>query len=350
MYYLLLFSFVLVYFFVIRLKENKLIHFAICYFPIFILLVLTLGLQENVGTDYFSYLDLVQDSFRAESIKNSGETLFYFLLIISKAFKNPQLIFVFSAVIQMFFLMLIILNLKKKGYELYKIMFFYFTLSLLFFNTFNGIRQYIAVYIVIYALIKLGDDNKKFFFLLIILASFFHKSAIIFLIFLILRPILNKNIRLKVMIPIAIIVSIISIIDLSSLLDRILLYFHRYSTYVGSEYLQALSFQSTITKIPKIIIVYFSIYSLKKNNYKYDNFLLNLSFIAILIMNLSFTSGLIWRIYQYFDFFIIFPVYDYFKESKNWYKYVIVLILIIMLIIKIILFPTGEYSYNSILF
>src|SRR5699024_5015379 len=155
--------------------------------------LLTLGLQEFVGSDYQSYLTLVNDTFRTESIKNSGEILFYFLLIISRKLGNAQWIFLLSALIEVIFFTLILFELKKKGYKLYIIFFLFFTLSLVFFNTFNGIRQYIAVYIVIYALIKLEDSGNLKAFLLICLAGLFHRSAFFTLLIFLLVPILKKN-------------------------------------------------------------------------------------------------------------------------------------------------------------
>jgi hypothetical protein len=337
MIYLILISYIILYFYLVRLKENKLLNFIICFFPALVLFILVLALQENVGTDYNSYLTLSNDIFRSESIRKNGEFLFYYLLQLVKFLENPQLIFLFTAIIQMVFLMLICYEIKKMGSKLYLFFFLYFFLSMLFFNQFNGIRQFIAIYIIIYALLKLKNDKRLIYITLLIFASMFHLSALFFLIFVFLHPLLKKEYNTKGISIVLIAFFIISFIDLNTIYNSIFEHISWYSNYIDSQYLDRMSILGILTKIPKLLIVIFAIIFIKKYKYKYNNYLLNLAIVACIFMFLSFTAGVVWRFYNYLDLFIVFPVLYYLEQNKGKFKYFIMAVLIFMLIIKILM-------------
>ena len=93
MVYFALLSYIVLYLYVVRVKEaSKLSHFFLLGLPVMALLVIVLGLQENVGTDYQSYYQI------AEGIKNIGwiearnETLFAYLVRFTQRFSDPQLL------------------------------------------------------------------------------------------------------------------------------------------------------------------------------------------------------------------------------------------------------------------
>lgn len=351
--YLFLFTYVFIYSYLIRLKknENECISFILGYLPIAILLIMTLGLQYDVGTDYYSYLSLADGSKNMSWIANRSEILFISLVQIIIKIGNPQMLFVLVGSIQVLFLLLITYELKKLNLKLHNFFFLYFTLSLTFFNQFNGIRQYIAVYIVVYAFIKLINEKKILFVSLIILASLFHSSAIYFLPFIILGRLLKKRVPIKIVILISGILIIVSMIEISKFIE-ILLSFTSYKSYIGSNYFGRMPIKGIITKLPKLIVVLYSSYLIdKKDLVEKEVELLNLGYIGIFVLIMSFTSTLIWRFYQYVDLFIVFPVLILFNEEKyKTIKIVISILLFIMLIVKIIVIPKGEYAYQSIIF
>jgi len=84
----------------------------------------------------------------------------------------------------------------------------------------------------------------------------------------------------------------------------------------------------------------------------YEKYLyyLNFSLVASFVLILSFSSGLIWRLYQHFDLFTLFPLLVILSAGKQ--KQLSILILIFLFFIftlKVIAFPIGEYKYQSIL-
>jgi len=335
----------------IKHKVKNLLDFMIFFLPVGTLLIMFLGLQDNVGTDYQSYLNLADGTKGMGWIERRSEFLFVYLVLFVKQFNNPQLIFVFTAIIQVVFLMLITYEIKKMNYKLHYFFFLYFALSLVFFNQFNGIRQYTAIYIVIYGIFKLMDNKKITYIILVLVASLFHSSAIFCLGFVILKKILNKNISEKKVILIMIVLFISSFFDFISFYEKILAY-TRYSNYIGSSYLKALTWQGIVTKIPKLFIVLYSVYLLNKSRIdEKARFLINISYIACAVMIMSFSASIMWRFYQYLDFFIIFPVLMLMHDkSQRTVSILISLSLFIMLIIKIIVIPRGEYLYNWIIF
>lgn len=311
-----------------------------------------LGYQDNVGTDYYSYFSMAEGTKDIGFLKRKWEFLFLFLVKLAQYFKNPQLIFFFAAIIQTLFFMLIIYKVREMGYRLDIFFFLYFTLSLTFFNQFNGIRQYIAVYIMLYAVLQLMDEKYVFFVFLTIVAGLFHISAYFLLPLILLQIIIRKKLPLKFVLIVLSGMFLLSFINLDRIYDKILVYIPMYKHYIKSSYMGRLTFESIITKIPKMAIVLFSVLKIDYDNIrKEDTFLVNMSLIACGILILSFTSSIIWRFYQYFDMYLIFPVMILMHDKqKKAYSDLIAIALIIMLITKIIIMPRGEYLYKSILF
>lgn len=353
MAYTMLISFILLYTSRRKVNSEKFFDFVRYFAPIGVLLILFLSLQYDVGTDYFSYLSVAEGTKSINWIKHKAEYLFVTLVYLARWIGVPQLIFAFSGTIQVFFLMLITYEVKKIGYKLTNFFFLYFTLALVFFNQFNGIRQYIAVYIIVYALFKLREDKKILFVSLVILARLFHASAIYFIILLFIKELLDKKISFNVIFICLLVLVILSFVNLDDIYIKILSY-TPYKHYATSNYFSRMSIRGIITKIPKIIIVLFASYLIEKKIYKVnkaDRFLLNMSYISLAVMILTFSSTLIWRFYQYFDLFIIFPVLTLMENGyKKSYEIMIISALVAMLIVKILIIPQGEYLYRSILF
>lgn len=72
-----------------------------------------LSLQNDVGTDYYSYLSLAEGSTGLRWIESKSEYLFVYLVNLVRMIGIPQLIFVVTAIIQVFFVMLITYEVKK---------------------------------------------------------------------------------------------------------------------------------------------------------------------------------------------------------------------------------------------
>lgn len=351
MVYTLLFSITVIYLYGVNVRVKGIREFFALFLPVAGLLVLTLGLQDNVGTDYPTYLAIAQGSHGIGWIVAKNEILFVLLVKLSQKFRDPQVIFFLVGIIQVFFLTLISYEVKKLGYKLHDFFFLYFSLSLTFFNQFNGIRQYIAVYIIVYAVLRLMlYDDRLVYISLVVVAGLFHSSALYLMSFLFLKRLVRRKWPFGFVLLLLGTLLIISLSDLTPLLYRVLSY-TPYRSYIGGSYASRLGIRGIITKIPKLAVVLFASFFL--NRLELDNnerILLNLGYVASAVSILMFGSGLIWRFYQYLDLLMVFPVLIYFsKKDYERPKVFMALALVLMLLFKILIFPEGEYLYRSIL-
>lgn len=335
-------------------KANNLREYLLYSAPLFVFLVLVIGLQYNVGTDYRAYYDMSAGIRSYRYITQRGEFLFVALIKLAKQIEIPQLLFVFSAIVQMFFLFNISYIAKKKFERLDLFFILFFVFSIAFFNQFNLVRQYIAVYISALAVIILSDDKYILATLLFLVACLFHTSAIYMLIFTPLSFIL-KSIKISKKVALVIIGLLILsyLFDFTNLVEQISNLVPQYRHYISSSYFDKLEFKSVVTKLPKVFLVVYVFLKNKESYYKDGDFLFfqNLSFISIVVLVFSFHSSVIWRFYQYFDIFTIFPVLVYLdKSDKSLEKRLIIGSLTLLLLTKLVLLPSGEYIYNSILF
>ena len=83
-------------------SSTKLTAF-VWFLPTTIFLTILLSIQDGVGTDYQSYLDVASGKHDGGWIISKGEVLFLQFISWSKLLNEPQWIFFFSAVVQMTF-------------------------------------------------------------------------------------------------------------------------------------------------------------------------------------------------------------------------------------------------------
>jgi len=165
----------------------------------FLSLVLVAGLRsEVVGTDTSHYAGLFKDVVKMDSwkdIKDSRYELGFVILLkaISLVSSRPSvMIFITSAIVVCLYSRYII----KSSSDVY-ISLVLFVLFGFYTNTFNIMRQHIAVGICLNAMLLLKNQNSGklksnlLFFLYVVLASQFHATAWVFLIVM-LSPVSKK--------------------------------------------------------------------------------------------------------------------------------------------------------------
>lgn len=139
-------------------------------------LLIISALRYDVGTDYFSYLkDFIKIS---QDIQVRDEPLFYFLnVIIIRLNMNPQWIFIISAVLFCWFTYAAIL--RDSPYP--ELSVFLLVGTTYYFASMNGVRQFIASAILLYALRFIEERKLKSYLLFVLLATGFHYSSLIYL-------------------------------------------------------------------------------------------------------------------------------------------------------------------------
>ena len=359
MYFTLFILFVLLYVKYFKVDEKTGKDLIIWSFPVILAWFLTCALQYDVGGDYFSYLACAtRDEIGLAKLRQfvvDGEYLFALLLAIVQIIGWPQLIFVLSSAIHIVLFVFALNHLKEKGYKVSSILFLFFTISVSFFQQFNGIRQYIAVYLIFFGfLLQIDNPKSKLSILLVACAPFFHRAAwAMFFVFVLMHFVQNRiRFSMKYFIYASLACCALFIIDFNDVIAFILEKTGIYAEYIGHEYVSKMSYLNIATRSVKLFPIYFCFWQMRSFRLeRYETKLLILSAISCLVMLLSFSSTLLWRFYLFVDLFVYFPVMLFLKHSKNEKrKKIILCYLAAMLLPKVLLFPTGEYLYQSILF
>lgn len=148
-------------------------------------LILVSGCRYKVGTDYTTYLEIYVYNGGDEINFQGGEVGFDILVkLLYRISTNPQLLFFVTAV---FTNIAMVWFIKKYSVKFSLSMYLYIT-TFLYYNTMNGLRQYIASAILISGYKYILNGNFKKYFIFIAIAYLFHSSATIMIpIFFIVR-------------------------------------------------------------------------------------------------------------------------------------------------------------------
>lgn len=359
MYFTLLILTIVIYAKWAQLEKRKGKEFIKFFMPIFILLFFTFAFQNGVGTDYESYLASANNDpigqFKLNQFFIDKEYFFSICVWIAQKTSYPQFLFIIVSLLQNIIFGFSLYELRKNRESIFLFLILYFTLSLCFFNQFNGIRQFISINLVFLAVLKLFNNSKTTSFILVLTAPFFHKSSWLFVVLFIIYIMFEKKmvfrIEKKYIGIISLLCMTIYFIDINGFINFLLTRTGIYTEYIGSNYVQKMSFSEILTKIAKLLVVYYSLYKLDEAFLsKFEKKLLVMSIISIQILILSFSTTLIWRLYLYFDLFLIFPTLFHFKyNATHKEKYLIIFYLVAILLIKILIIPQGEYLYKCII-
>lgn len=141
-------------------------------------LVITSGLQKNVGDTYFYMHSYKIKTFTWSQIDYSGDFGFeIYQLLLQKVSKDPQiLIFVTGAITNL----LIVIVLYKYARIIELAIYMYITAGM-FTTSMNGIRQFLAAGIVFMATKYILNGDFKKYALFILFAATIHKTALVLL-------------------------------------------------------------------------------------------------------------------------------------------------------------------------
>jgi hypothetical protein len=265
-----------------------------------LLLLAFSAFRENVGVDYSSYLSYF-NSFRDGNVPFDFEPLNMLIIKIITLlnFPNESIFAIYSCIT----ILSISYFIKKSSINYELSLFIFFTLGIFYFSTFNGIRQWVAISIILISFIKYAEDKKRLSFLLYILATMFHFSAVIF----ILLPLFFYRFSLRIL---------ILIFTGSIFVTHLLLLLIQYTSY--GMYLNDLTFTKKgntvflllyfISLI--IIIIFLGYFKRQKQLDKRIIFLLNMNLASIyffvlgyFLLHLDFLS--VMRLNMYFEMQLI---------------------------------------------
>jgi len=314
-----------------------------------------LALQYNVGTDYFSYYNMIIDGIQPH-IENNNEYLFYFILKFIQYFNlNPQFIFVITGFLNTILFFIVLKKYMKYGFKPWLLFYLFMTITTIYFNQMNALRQFISVMIVPILVIYLYEKKYIKSLITATIGMMFHFSFIIPIFFLFLFQFVkrtNKNILLFFLV-----VPLILLFIFPHIFDYIVnAYFSNYQYFLLREKLHLSNFLTKLYYIPLFL------YFLYLWNFKKILRTVDITFMYTLIIIFSatyslylidFTINLGGRVFQYFIFFYVFPLYyvvEYKISKKKPYQLIMIFLYILLpYLVKTLMFPIGEYDYNSVL-
>jgi len=360
MFYLILICLLVFYCYYIesKVKIKTKITFFISYSPAIFMYWLLPAFQFNVGTDYFTYIDFFRHGV-PDYIFNNNEFLFYYLVFFLNIFDfSEQSIFYTISFIQVILVFLILFELSKYKFKIWLLMLLLLIVSSVYHNQMNLLRQFVSVLVVplLFLYLYKKDYIKLIFVSLVGLG--FHKS---FLMILLLIPIIWFVSRIKKdMISVLTIVMPFIYLFVFPLVSQFLInfIFPNYGFYTDMQYL---NYFTLLTKLYYLPLVFYFIYVYNVNRF-YNIFVNELLFkYMLLIFSLTysvylteFTFNLNGRVFKYFQFFYIFPIYYLFDyliyKNKKLQLLLLFAYIFFPYYIKVFILPTSEYTYDSILF
>jgi hypothetical protein len=325
-------------------------------FILIILLGLAPALQYNIGTDYFSYINILKSGYSIDQFYKRNEYFSYIIIYLIHNFEfHPQLFFIIFSFLTSFFIIKIFSYIKSHNLNIAIIVFIFIFATGIFHNQFNLVRNYLAIMILIYAFYMKFNKKNVLSLFLVIAASFFHATIIYFAPLLLIPNnkiiIASNNILNGLIFQLFIIISILLLKDsfilsiLLDLMEHFFLYFHYLNNY--SEF-DIFYLFTKLYFVPLYIIFYFNFKKIPINN----NFLrYNIgiwSYTWLLPIIGSFHElGL--RIASFTAFFCIFPIYFLLKYCSFNVKFFTSFYIIIFYLYKIFIFAKFEYSFESLL-
>lgn len=280
-------------------------------FWVSLILILQSGLRHvAVGEDTYQYLqqfnevkryswDMVENEFKYYFILGEGKDPGY--TVLQKYFQE------FSNNYQVYLFFIAILFFSSFGYFVYKnskslsdVILSYFVYSIMFytFYSYTGIRQTIAMAIILFSYEWIKKRKLLFFIILILLASLIHKSALIMFVFYFFTYIKQT----KKLLWISIILFPLLVLFSSRISTFFIEITNSYSEYEEANKFAPINF-TILMVVFSIVVAYFHDIIIKDNKflkYYYVAFSFALFFLAFVFEIHGYM-----RMVQYFSFFLI---------------------------------------------
>lgn len=336
------------------IKKMKFLYFL----PVFIVWVGIIGLQYDVGTDYFSYLNIFNDENYLNIYFNKKEYIFfYFVKILKIFFKNGQSFFIMVSFLENILFYLFIKNLVKYKFleikDLWIFIFAFFSYGTVFYNQMNGIRQYFNIYLFSMAMIFSFYSQKIKYIFIFITGSYIHQS------FLYLFPcyfykIIEKALTKKFLLYLFLVVIISNFLPIPELVKKFIHLVPEYKHYIDKFTLDIINSKMKIVKFIFIPFYIESIYLLDKIEEKPKQWFLKLGIVSFAIRIFCLRTMMLNRIGEYFNLLSIFPIcyllIFYYRTNKK-VKFLLLASMIIgLFLVKTLILPQKEYLYKCVLF
>lgn len=333
-------------------EKSKLSIYFVFLAPVWIIWLIICGGQYYVGTDYESYYTIFETA-DLYIYYYKLEYLFAWIVECIVMFHfPPQTGFYLFYFIGFAFLIGILSKLHHSTSFIFILL--YITISTVFNNQLNGLRQYIALYIGTFAVMLLYENKGiRNFLFCIFLACMIHSSSILFLLMLYFKyhPGVSYRFCLNLLV-LSVLFSLVGSYDWI-LNNLTFLIPSQYVHYIGSDFDNPHGMSKILTKLVFVPFYYCSMDLIKeKRLYGYDLFLYKVGFIGYGIRLFFMDNIILNRIGVSFVLLSIFPLYyllkDWYDRKENGKLLMISLFFVAFYFMKVIAFPAQEYLYDSI--
>jgi hypothetical protein len=321
--------------------------------------VLFIGLQYNVGKDYFSYLDYFSDKGLAEWLGTAKKEIFFSGLAVFVINNNlePQFGIILCAFITIAGLFTYIIYLDVK--YLYAYIYLYFTVSISFYNQFNAIRQYIAVSFFLVSIICIIERKLILYFLCILIGAGFHQSLLFLAPFYFLSIFFEKS-NVNVLFFALAGSFLLSVLNLEKIILSWLGYIAPYARYIEGEYVTTrISLTTRLIRYSHLPIYLLSLLCYKYIHTRKERFLFTIGIFSFCFKLIALNTILLMRVTHYFEVSLVYPIYflvKTFLERPTFFRYEKEILLIVIFLITFgilcikCLFVSDGYTYSSVLF
>mgnify|MGYP004464473979 FL=1 len=341
----------------IRIKRNQL--FWIASFPFIILWTLFIGGQDNVGADYPTYL-YIFEGHMADGFATNEWIFSNFIIICNHLGFYGQSVFFIIAFITCIFLLTFCKKIISLEY-MPLFLFLFITIPGTFNNQMNGIRQYIAVYIMSVCYLTYCEKKYLISAILLFIAMHIHNTALFAAVIYIAMNFFIKRYENKwdnkKILYIVIIASIVICFtfDAVPFIQEYLKYipFYSDSYWLHQEFFS----NNNANKLRKVIdapFYFYCVYLLDKIKLEQHQRFLYIAGILAFCIKICFLGVIfINRMGQYFELLMCIPIFFaiiHMKRTHNDFKYLWIAFFFLYYFIKVVVFPVGEYSYSSVFF
>lgn len=322
--------------------------------PIIFLWVIIIGGQYNVGTDYYNYLDMFSGKDLWYVEENRGEILFSGLIKVCNYLGiYGQGIFMVLSIIAVLTLILVIKSVvPNKDIYLYYFTFICFCGT--FHNQMNGVRQYLAIYLVSLMVCSLMDKRYIVTGIVMIAVGLVHQSAWLIIPFILGAFIICNKLNQSSLYLIVFVGVGMSIILTDSIFEQIIPFFKTYAHYMEDGRIGSSAIINRITKYIYIPIILYAIWerpnmALSKRQNQW--FCLG---VMGYVLKLSVVSlSIVARMGRYLEIFSCIPIVlllIYWRNNSRIKAYILGLVyLFAPYASKVLIASKGEYSFDSFL-
>ena len=334
------------------LQKGSIVIYMLCFLSFVMPWIIVCGGQYETGTDYNTYMSLFRSGDVALYLTKREYLFAYIVELWHELRLCPQGLYFFFYTVCFCFLGLICHKINNR--YLYLFIILYFTVSSIFFNQLNLLRQSTAAYIVTYGAISyLKDKSVLLFFISIFIGSLFHASSWIVLIVPLVAKVRLSLTSLRFISIICLMLVLFGRSIIGSILDSLVNYIPSiYRGYLASTFNTDVSLLKLIPKLCFFPLYFFSLQFLGKKISFNQRSLFIVGMFAYLFRLVSLTNVILDRLGYIFILISIFPLFLYWQYlSKTRRRALLIsniMICISVFLIKTLFLASNEYDYHSI--